>query len=37
MTVHLRAVKDITTRSTEIETLAIFRVLNGSKTIERVS
>jgi len=36
MTVQLRAVKDITTRSTEIETLAIFRVLNGSKTIERV-
>ena len=37
MTVHLRAVKDITTRTTEIETLAVFRVSNGSKLIERIS
>ena len=37
MTVHLRAVKDTSNRKTDIETLAIFKVANGSNKLERVA
>ena len=36
LTVHLRSVKSVETRTSDIETLASFRVLNGSKKLERL-